>query len=58
LLQRKGARQRNKPPVIKHSENPTLKQDSWWATELILELKLPNPNEGGADQAAASETQK
>jgi hypothetical protein len=21
--------------VIKHSENPTAKQDSWWAKELI-----------------------
>jgi hypothetical protein len=30
-------RQRNKPPVIKHNENPTPKQESWWATELILE---------------------
>jgi hypothetical protein len=37
LLQREGERQRNKPPVIKHSENPTPKQDSWWATELIPE---------------------
>jgi hypothetical protein len=35
--QRKRVRQRNKLPVIKHSENPTPKQDSWWATELILE---------------------
>jgi hypothetical protein len=32
-----GARQRNKPLVNKHSENPTPKQDSWWTTELILE---------------------
>jgi hypothetical protein len=39
LLQRKGVRQRNKPPVNKHSENPTPKQDSWWATELIPELE-------------------
>jgi hypothetical protein len=30
-------RQRNKPSVIKHSENPTPKQDSLWATELILD---------------------
>jgi hypothetical protein len=37
LPQRKGARQRSKPPVIKHSENTTQKQDSWWATELIME---------------------
>jgi hypothetical protein len=37
LLQRKDMRQRNRPPVIKHSENPTAKQDSWWATELIPE---------------------
>jgi hypothetical protein len=37
LPQRKGVRQRNKPPVIKHSENPTPKQDSWWATVLIPE---------------------
>jgi hypothetical protein len=35
LPQRKGARQRNKPPVNKHSEKPTPKQDSWWTTELI-----------------------
>jgi hypothetical protein len=37
LPQRKGARKRNKPPVIKHSGNTTLKQDRWWATELIPE---------------------
>jgi hypothetical protein len=37
LPQRKGARQRNKPPVIKYSKNPTPKQDSWKATELIPE---------------------
>jgi hypothetical protein len=24
-------------PIIKYSENPTPKQDSWWATELIPE---------------------
>jgi hypothetical protein len=35
LLQRKGVRQRNKPPVNKHNEKTTPKQDSWWATELI-----------------------
>jgi hypothetical protein len=35
--QRKGVRQRNKPPVIKHSENPIPKKDSWRATELIPE---------------------
>jgi hypothetical protein len=62
--QRKGVKQRNKSPVIKHSENPTPKQDSWWATKLILEpednikLKLPHTAEGEADQAAASERQK
>jgi hypothetical protein len=33
----KGARQRNKPSINQHSENPTPKQDSWWATELIPE---------------------
>jgi hypothetical protein len=61
LPQRKKARQRNKPPVNKHSENPTPKQESWWATELIqnlrttYKLKLPHPTEKGADQAAASE---
>jgi hypothetical protein len=37
LPHRKGMRQRNKPPLIKNSKNPTTKQDSWWATELILE---------------------
>jgi hypothetical protein len=37
LPQRKGVRQRNKPPVNKHSEDPTPKQDSWWTTELIPE---------------------
>jgi hypothetical protein len=37
LPQRKGVRQTNKPPVIKHSENPTPKWDSWWAKELIPE---------------------
>jgi hypothetical protein len=35
LPQIKGARQRNKTVVNKHSENPTPKQDSWWKTELI-----------------------
>jgi hypothetical protein len=30
-------RQRNKPLVIKHSENPTPQQDSWWAIELVPE---------------------
>jgi hypothetical protein len=35
LLQRKRARQRNKFPKKQHSKNPTLKQDGWWATELI-----------------------
>jgi hypothetical protein len=30
-------KQRNKPPLIKNSENPTPKQDSWWVTELISE---------------------
>jgi hypothetical protein len=35
LPQRKGARQRNKPPVNQNSENPTPKQDGCWATELI-----------------------
>jgi hypothetical protein len=28
---------RNKPPVIKQSENTTPKQDGWWDTELIPE---------------------
>jgi hypothetical protein len=36
LLQRKGSRQRSKLPVNKYSKNTT-RQDSWWATELILE---------------------
>jgi hypothetical protein len=64
LPQRKGQRQRNKPPVIKHSEKPNFKKDSWWATELILKpennikLKLPHSTEGRADQAPASERQK
>jgi hypothetical protein len=64
LPQRKEARQRNKHPVIKHSENPTPKQDTWWATELISEgeetykLKLPHLTKEGTDQAAASERQK
>jgi hypothetical protein len=35
LPQRKEARQGNKVPVIKHSENSTAKQDDWWATKLI-----------------------
>jgi hypothetical protein len=48
-------RQRNKPPVIKHSENPTPKQNIWWAAELIpepednIKLKLPHLTEEGAD---------
>jgi hypothetical protein len=54
LSQRKGTRQRNKCPVIKHSENPTPKQDSWWAIKLILE---PEDNIQ-TDQVAASERQK
>jgi hypothetical protein len=37
LPQRKEARKINKTPIIMHSENPTPKQDSWWATELIQE---------------------
>jgi hypothetical protein len=48
-------RQRNKLVIIKHSENPTPKQDSWRAT---CKLKLPHLTEGGADKAAASERQK
>jgi hypothetical protein len=35
VSQRKGARQKNKPPANQHSKNPTPKQDGWWATELI-----------------------
>jgi hypothetical protein len=63
LSQRKGARQRNKPPVIKQIENPTPKQVSWWATELIPEpedniLKWSHHTKGGADQAAALKRQK
>jgi hypothetical protein len=37
LPQIKGEKQRKKSPVIKYSENPTPKQNSWWTTELILE---------------------
>jgi hypothetical protein len=54
LPQRKRGRQRNKPPVIKHSENPTPEQDNWWATVLILEPEdkiqtlTATPQEGGA----------
>jgi hypothetical protein len=39
LTQRKRERQRNKPPVNQHSENPIPKQDSCWAAELISEPK-------------------
>jgi hypothetical protein len=39
LHQRKGAGERNKPPVNKHSKNPIPKQGNWWATELIPELE-------------------
>jgi hypothetical protein len=35
LSQRKRERQRKKPTVNQNSENPTPKQDGWWATELI-----------------------
>jgi hypothetical protein len=35
LPQRKEARQRNKLPVHKHSENQTLKYNSWRTTKLI-----------------------
>jgi hypothetical protein len=64
LFQRKGAGQRNKASVNQHSENPTPKQDSWWAAKLILEpedniqTKTATPTVEGADQAAASERQK
>jgi hypothetical protein len=44
LPQRKGTRQRNKAPIIKHSENPTPKQDSWWTTELISGTKGQHAN--------------
>jgi hypothetical protein len=55
--------QRNKPPVIKHSENSVPNQDRW-VSELTVErgdnnkLKLPHPTKGGASQAAAYERQK
>jgi hypothetical protein len=39
LPQRKGARQRNKPPVIKHGKKTIPEQDSWWTRELIPELE-------------------
>jgi hypothetical protein len=29
--------QRKKPPVNKHREKPTPKQDSWWTAELIFQ---------------------
>jgi hypothetical protein len=38
LPQRKGVRQRKKPPINQYSENPTSKQDGWWATELTSEI--------------------
>jgi hypothetical protein len=44
LSQRKGARQRNNSPVIKHSENPTPKHDSWWDTQLIPEPEGQHTN--------------
>jgi hypothetical protein len=31
LPQRKGVRQRNKTPINQLRENPTPKQDGWWA---------------------------
>jgi hypothetical protein len=37
LPQRKGTRQRNKPPVNQQSKNSTTKQDRRWTTEVILE---------------------
>jgi hypothetical protein len=37
LSQRKVSRERNKTLVNKQSKSLTPKQDSWWATELILE---------------------
>jgi hypothetical protein len=39
LPQRKGAKQGNKPPVNQQRENPTPKQKSWWAVELIPETE-------------------
>jgi hypothetical protein len=41
---RKGARQRNNPPINQHSENPTLKQDDWWATELFSRTRVQYTN--------------
>jgi hypothetical protein len=35
-LTRKGARQRNKPQVNKHSKKAPPKKENWWRTELIL----------------------
>jgi hypothetical protein len=36
LPQRKGVKQRNKPPVNKYSKKPPPKWDSWWTTEMIF----------------------
>jgi hypothetical protein len=64
LPQRKGARQRNKPPVNKCSKKPPSKQQvvDYRADLLNLrtayKLKLPNLTEGGDDQAAAAERQR
>jgi hypothetical protein len=30
LAQRKGARQRNKPPIKQHSKKPNSKEGQWW----------------------------
>jgi hypothetical protein len=56
LPQRQGARQRNKPAVKKHNENPTPKQAGWCATRADLQnlrttykFKLAHLTEGGVD---------
>jgi hypothetical protein len=36
LPQRKGVRQRNKPPVNQHSKNPAPKQDGYNASFIVL----------------------
>jgi hypothetical protein len=47
LPQRKGMRQRNKPPINQHSKIPTLNQDGWWPTELIFRnWEQPTPHWG------------
>jgi hypothetical protein len=60
LPQRKGARQRNKPPVqrkfISKAGQLVDYSDDLLNLKTACKLKLPHLTDGGADQAAATES--